>query len=171
VHPTGHELLARAVFARDEHPRIARRHLVDKLPHPLDLSGRTDDGLGMESGTAATPDDGRLRGGRGYRSGIGLVGRIDHLMNRGKQPIHVDGLGQVIACTVAHGSHRRIDGTLARQDDERNPRIGNPAGRIGQNEVERYLFAQPRGYARILRRFGREALVLQSLAQDVSHTF
>ena len=37
VEPAGHQLLARAVLAGDEHPGLARGHLVDQLADVLDL--------------------------------------------------------------------------------------------------------------------------------------
>ena len=163
MQPTGHQFLAGAVLAGNQHARVAGRNLVDELPHLPDTFRSADNLLGVHG-------MGPARAAR--RSGGGFGRRVvDGAVNRPQQPVHVDGLGKVIAGSAAHRLDRRINGRLGREDDERNARIGDLAARVGENDVERNLTAHLRRCGFVLDRLGRETLVFEPLAQRVSHTF
>ena len=168
VEPAGHELLSRAVFARDQHPGLARGHLVDQLADVLDLGRDADDPFGLGGMRPAAAAHGC--GGRGRLRGRG-VGIVDGAVQRLQQPVHVDGFGEEILRSVAHGLDRRVDRRIGRESYERDTGVRNLALRVGQNHVERDLLAQYRGRGLVLDGFRREPFILQPLAQNVSHAF
>ena len=165
VQPAGHKLLSRAVFARDQHPGLARGHLVDQLADVFDLGRDADDPLGLGG---VRPAAAHGRGGRGRLRGRGIV---DGAVQRLQQPVHVDGFCEEILRSVAHGLDRRVDRRVGREGYERDACIRNLALRVGQNHVERNPLAQCRGRSLVLDGFGREPFILQPLAQNVSHAF
>ena len=157
--------LSRAVFARDQHPGLARGHLVDQLADVFDLGRDADDPLGLGG---VRPAAAHGRGGRGRLRGRGIV---DGAVQRLQQPVHVDGFCEEILRSVAHGLDRRVDRRVGREGYERDACIRNLALRVGQNHVERNPLAQCRGRSLVLDGFGREPFILQPLAQNVSHAF
>ena len=165
MQPAGYELLSRTVLAGDQHPRLARRHLLDQLADVFDLGRESDDRLGLcGMGPAAAARCGSRRG----RGGIRVVdGPVDGL----QQTVHVDGFGQKVLRTVAYGLHGRVDRGVGREGNDRNARIGNPEGGVRDDHVEGDLPAQDRRLGLVLGRLGRKTFVFQPLTQDVSHAF
>ena len=166
VEPAGHQLLARAVLAGDEHPGLARGHLVDQLADVLDLGRDADDVFRLRGMRAAAAAHDGSRGGR--RCGRGICdGAVDGL----QQPVHVDRLGQEVLRSAAHGLHRRVDRGVGRKGYERNAGIGDLASGVRNDQVERNLPAYIRGCRLVLNGFRRKSFIFQPLAQNVSHAF
>ena len=166
MEPAGHELFARAVFARDQHTGLARGHLVDQPADVFDFGRDADDLFRLRGVCAAAAPCGSLLRGRLRGRGI-----VDGTVQRLQQPVHVDGLGEEILRAVAYGLERGIDRGVGREGYERYACIRDFTFRIGQDHVERNLFTQHRGRSLVLDGFRRKTFVLQPFAQNVSHTF
>ena len=110
---------------------------------------------------------------RGICRGCGRlrVGSRERLPDGFQQVVHVDGFGEVIPGAVPYGPHRRVDRRFGRKGDERDSGVGDRAGRVGEDHVEGDLRAEFRRRAGILGGLGREPLVFETFAQDVSHAF
>lgn len=164
VEPARHELLSRAVLARDQDTGIRRGDLVDKPPYVADGLRRTDYVFRLEGCALA-------RGGLG---GLGcrLLFVFYDAPQRPEKAVHVHGCGEVVFGPALDGRDGPVDGAR---------RCHYYKGYAQRRDVVA-TFARHDGViaaagADALRhlvtvgdRCG-ETLELKSLAQRVSHTF
>ena len=164
VEPARHELLSRAVLARDQDAGIRRGDLVDKPPYVADGLRRADYVFRFE-GRAF------VRDGFGCFDGRFLFVLYD-ASQRPEQTIHVHGCGEIVFGPALDGRDGPVDGarrchyykwyaqrrdvvaTFARHD-----------GVIAAAGADALRHLVPVGDR------GGETLELKSLAQRVSHTF
>ena len=169
VEAARHQLLARAVFARDQYARLRRGDAVDQPADAVDLGRVADDRLGLRGTCAAAAAHTRRCRRGGGRRDSGRV--LDRPLNGLQQVVHVDGLGEEILRSVADGPHGRVDRRLGRKGDEGYAGIRNFACRVGEDHVEGNLRAHVRRLLFVFGGLGRETFVFEPLAQRVSHTF
>ena len=162
-----YELLARAVFARDQHARLAGGNLLDQFTHAYHFGRGADNGLdGRATRRATCPSRMWGRGAVGGR--LPIEGAVDRL----QEAVHVDRLRKVVLRSVAHRLDGRVDRPLCGEDNEgRQLLLVVDLGGIGQHQVEAQAVQQGARRLLALGRLDGVALVFESFAQRVSHTF
>jgi len=107
----GHQLLARAGFAGDEHGAAAGGGLVDQVEHPQHGLAPADDVVGGELVLQALAQKQVLA------LGLGVLGGLVH----GEHELVVgEGLGDVVQRPELHGLHRALDAAEGGHDDDRD---------------------------------------------------
>ena len=130
IEGAGHQFLARAAFAQDQHVDVLRRDPADGLAHLLHDRTAADDAVGAVLG--------RQHGRHAHQPGR-LEGAVEDLA----ESLQIDRLDEVIEGAALHGLDGRLRGAVGRDEDDRPPRVAAvdlaedvQAGAVGQLQVE-----------------------------------
>jgi hypothetical protein len=167
----GHELLARARLAHDQHRALRLRHQLDLPEQVLDRAALADDAVVVELLVPLAAE-------------VAVLGAeplvVEGAACHHEQLVDLEGLLQVVEGPELHGLDRALDRGVGRHHhdlgalavrgrghevaDDLEPRaLGHPV--VHDQEVERPLREQPLGLAGAGRRHHLVALVAQGAAQ------
>ena len=107
MHHAGHQLLAGAGAAADQHAAVGGRHAIDRRAQLVD-GRRLADHLGAHHGALSELLDLALQ-----------LGGLERAQRHEQQPVGLEGLLDVVVGAALDGGDRGLDVAVARDDDDR----------------------------------------------------